>query len=434
MNSKSQKYQEYMQIVREQLVPAMGCTEPVAIAYAASLATDLLGCLPERVSVSASANVIKNANSVVVPNTGGRRGIKAACAAGIVAGKPEAELQVIAEVTTEQQTEIEEFLKRDVIDVHLRETEHPLYIEVDTKGCGHTATVRIADYHTNVVLLKKDNQVVSGSDSDGLCSESNHHNAHLSIAEIYDFSTTCDYGEIKDLLDRQICCNTTIVQEGLSRKWGSAVGKTLLDTYGEQDVKIRAKAYAAAGSDARMSGSELPVVINSGSGNQGITVSIPVIEYARELRVSDEKLYRSLILSNLVAIQQKELIGCLSAFCGAVTAAGASAAGIAYLHGGNLDLINQTIINTLAVLPGMICDGAKPSCAAKIAASVDAAIMGFHLARSGNRFCEGEGIVKDDVEKTIQGIGLLGHEGMKETDKTVLRIMMDAEPGGPRDG
>lgn len=425
MDIKSQKYQEYMRIVREQLVPAMGCTEPVAIAYTASLSASLLGCLPEQVKVSVSGSVVKNANSVVVPNTNGKRGIKVACAAGIVAGKPESKLEVIADVTNEQQDEIEEFLRKDIISVYHRENRHSLYIQVDTQGNGHTAVARIVDYHTNVVLLKRDDHIIIGSEADGLILEKDDRTAPLSIAEIYDFSITCNYNEIKDLLDRQIRYNTAIVQEGLNGQWGSSVGKTLLDTYGEQDVKIRAKAYAAAGSDARMSGSKLPVVINSGSGNQGITVSIPVIEYAKELRVSDETLYRSLILSNLIAIQQKQLIGCLSAFCGAVTAASASAAGIAYLHGADLDLIDQTVINTLAILPGMICDGAKPSCAAKIAASVDAAIMGFQLAYTGKHFCAGDGIVKADVEKTIHGIGTLGHEGMRETERTVLKIMMN---------
>ena len=424
MYKQDPRYTAYLNVLYKHLKPAMGCTEPIAIAYASAIAAQTLGCTPDQVTVSVSGNLIKNAKAVTVPNTGGRKGIEVACAAGIVAGHPERELQVIAEVTPEQRDQMDALLARNVIHVVHRADARLFDIQVDMQGQGHSATARLADRHTNLVLIRRDGETLLerplqteelGLDPD---------ESLLTIADIYDFAETCEIEDVREVLDRQIDYNTAISKEGITGKWGAAVGRILLDTYGGSDVRVRAKAYAAAGSDARMSGCELPVIINSGSGNQGITVSVPVIEYARELGASREKLYRALVLSNLTAIHLKSCIGCLSAYCGAVSAGSASGAGIAYLCGGDLYIVNHTIVNTLAVLSGTICDGAKGSCAAKIAASLDAAILGYQMALANKQFRDGEGIVKKGVENTIRNVGRLGHNGMRQTDEEILRIMM----------
>ncbi len=424
MQKSDPKYAAYVKVLHSHLRPAMGCTEPIAIAYAAALATQALGCVPESAQVLVSGNIIKNAKSVTVPNTGGKKGIDAACAAGIVAGKPERELEVIASVSAEQAFQIDELLHKHVIDVRLKQDARLFDILVKVRCGAECASARIADRHTNVVTVEKNGKKLC---SETLCDESQEFpaaEALLTIEDIFDFAVTCDIADVEDILQKQIEYNSRIAQEGIEGKWGACVGSVLLGSYGNKDVRVRARAYAAAGSDARMSGCELPVIINSGSGNQGITVSVPVIEYAKELGSSKEQLYRALLISNLIAIRLKTLIGCLSAYCGAISAGCASGAAIAYLCGGDLYIINHTLVNSLAILSGTICDGAKPSCAAKIACAVDAGIMGYQLALEHKQFRDGEGIIKKGVENTIMSIGRLGHDGMKETDNEILRIMI----------
>lgn len=428
MQKNDPRYAAYVAVLENHLKPAMGCTEPIAIAYASALARKTLGCLPDRATVQVSGNIIKNAKSVTVPNTNGKKGIEAACAAGLVAGDPIRELQVISDVTVDDLLGIEEYLNRGVITVEVKPDARLFDILVTACSGEHVAAARIADRHTNVVDVTLDNRVIQRCELLGEDLNTDQNEALLTIEDIYDFANTCDVADVAAVLDRQIACNTAISREGLTGKWGACVGRVLLDSYGDADVRVRARAYAAAGSDARMSGCELPVIINSGSGNQGITVSIPVIEYAKELHASQELLYRALTLSNLVAIHQKTLIGCLSAYCGAISAGCASGAGIAYLCGGDLYIINHTIVNSLAILSGTICDGAKPSCAAKIAAAVDSALIGYQMALNGKQFRGGEGIIKKGVENTIASVGRLGKDGMKYTDEEILRIMIESLP------
>ncbi len=425
MNKADPRYNAFVTILKNHLKPVMGCTEPIAIAYASSIARKALGCMPEKVRVLVSGNIIKNAKSVTVPKTNGEKGIETACAAGIIAGKPDRELEVISEITPEELATINEFLAKKIITVSVKPDARLFDILVITQGGGHCASARIADRHINVVEVERDGEVIESKElkSEDFGVDVNEN--LLTIESIYDFANTCAIQDVQGVLDRQIAYNSAIAQEGISGLWGAGVGKVLLDCYGNQDVRIRARAFAAAGSDARMSGCELPVIINSGSGNQGITVSIPVIEYAKELHATKEQLHRALVLSNLVAIRQKMMIGCLSAFCGAISAGCASGAGIAYLCGGDLYLINQTIVNCLANLSGTICDGAKPSCAAKIASAVDAALLGYEMALAGKQFRSGEGIIKTGIENTIDTVGRLSKDGMRQTDQEILRIMTE---------
>ena len=425
MQKTDPRYPAYAAILRSHLRPAMGCTEPIAIAYAAAVARRALGCLPEKAHVWVSGNIIKNAMAVTVPNTDGRKGIEAACAAGLVAGDALRELQVIARVNEQQRAEIAAYLDRKCITVSLKPDARLFDILVEVEAGGHQASARITDRHTNVVDVLRDGQPLYHHDLTPVETGKNADESLLSIEGIFDFANTCDLDDVKEVIKSQIDCNTAIAEEGLTGRWGAAVGKVLLDSYGTADVCVRAKAYAAAGSDARMSGCEMPVIINSGSGNQGITVSLPVIEYAKELNATQEQLYRSLVMANLTAIRQKALIGTLSAYCGAISAGCAAGAGIAYINGGDLYIINHTIVNSLAILSGTICDGAKPSCAAKIASAVDAALMGYHMALAGKQFRGGEGIVKKGVENTIASVGRLGKDGMKQTDEEILRIMIE---------
>ena len=425
MQKNDPRYAAYVSILQSHLRPAMGCTEPIAIAYAAALARKALGCLPQKAQVWTSGNIIKNAMAVTVPNTDGRKGIDAACAAGLVAGNPEKELQVIADVTAAQREELAEYLSRKCITVSLKPDARLFDILVEVEADGHHASARIADRHTNVVDVILDGKALFHRDLEETETGKNVDESLLSIEGIFDFANTCDLADVQETLQRQIDCNTAIAEEGLTGKWGASVGKVLLDNYGTADVRIRAKAYAAAGSDARMSGCEMPVIINSGSGNQGMTVSLPVIEYAKELGATTEQLYRALVMANLTAIRQKALIGTLSAYCGAISAGCAAGAGIAYINGGDLYIINHTIVNSLAILSGTICDGAKPSCAAKIASAVDAALMAYQMACAGKQFRGGEGIIKKGVENTIASVGRLGKDGMKQTDEEILKIMID---------
>ena len=418
-----QKYQDYINVLKEELIPAMGCTEPIAIAYAGAIAREHLGCLPEHVEIDVSGNIIKNVKSVIVPNTGGLRGIEVAAAAGIVAGDSAKELKVISEVSTEAVSAIHKFLESTPITVNFSYSKKIFDIMITVYGNGHSAYVRICEFHTNIVEIREDDKYVLQKDIAVEDSLGFTDRKFMNVQEIIEFADTAIIEDVKDILDLQIECNVNISEEGLAGDYGANIGKVLLKTYGTDDVKIRAKAKAAAGSDARMNGCEMPVVINSGSGNQGITDSIPVIEYAKELGVSDEKRYRALLVSNLITIHLKSGIGRLSAYCGAVSAGCASGAGIAYLYGGGVDEVSHTIVNSLAITSGIICDGAKASCAAKIATAIDAGILGYHMYKEGQQFYGGDGIVSKGVENTIKNVGQLAKEGMATTDQEILKIM-----------
>jgi len=418
-----QKYQDYINVLKEELIPAMGCTEPIAIAYAGAIAREHLGCLPERVEIEVSGNIIKNVKSVIVPNTGGLCGIEVAAAAGIVAGDAAKELKVISEVSTEAVAVIHKFLESTPITVNFSDSKKIFDIMITVYGNGHSAYVRICEFHTNIVEIREDDKYVLQKDIAVEDSLGFTDRGFMNVQEIIEFADTARIEDVKDILDLQIECNVNISEEGLAGDYGANIGKVLLKTYGTDDVKIRAKAKAAAGSDARMNGCEMPVVINSGSGNQGITASIPVIEYAKELGVSDEKRYRALLVSNLITIHLKSGIGRLSAYCGAVSAGCASGAGIAYLYGGGVDEVSHTIVNSLAITSGIICDGAKASCAAKIATAIDAGILGYNMYKEGQQFYGGDGIVSKGVENTIKNVGQLAKEGMATTDQEILKIM-----------
>lgn len=423
MKKEDAKYGAYVQILKEELVPAMGCTEPIALAYAAAKAREVLGVKPEKVTIGASGSIIKNVKSVIVPNTDHLKGIPAAAAAGIIAGKPEKELEVIASVSKEQIEEMKEFLQTAEISVEYVDNGITFDIIVtETKG-QETVTVRIANYHTNIVLIEKNGQVLFEEKVEGEKEEGLTDRSLLNMKDIFDFAKTVDVEDIREVIGRQIEYNTAIAMEGLKGDYGANIGRVLLKMEGD-NIRVRAKAMAAAGSDARMNGCELPVIINSGSGNQGMTCSLPVIEYAKELNASEEELYRALTLSNLVAIHQKTGIGRLSAYCGAVCAGAAAGAGIAYLFGGGFEEISHTVVNALAIVSGIVCDGAKASCAAKIASSVEAGILGYNMYKCGQQFYAGDGIVTKGVDETIRNVGRLGKEGMRETNVEIIDIMV----------
>ena len=417
-------YAAYVQILQEELIPAMGCTEPIALAYAAATARDTLGCLPERVHAQVSGSIIKNVKSVVVPHTDGLKGIPAAIAAGAAAGRADKQLEVISDVTPDEIAAIRAFLQNVPIKVEHIDNGAVFDIILTVYAGSSYARVRIVHYHTNLVLIERDDQVLLKNPVEKQKTAERTDRALLNMESIWDFATTADMQDVADVLRRQIVYNTAIAKDGLKNDYGANIGKVLLSAYGN-DVRNRAKAMAAAASDARMNGSELPVVINSGSGNQGITCSLPVIEYAKELQTNDETLLRALTLSNLVAIHQKTGIGTLSAYCGAVSAGAAAGAGIAYLCGGGYKDVIHTVVNALAIVSGIVCDGAKASCAAKIAASVDAGILGYHMYQQGQQFRSGDGIVMKGVEATIRSVGLLSSEGMRETNNEIIHLMID---------
>jgi len=422
MERNSVTYQTYLQILNEELVPAMGCTEPIAVAYCAAKARQVLGKLPDRVVVEASGNIIKNVKSVVVPNTGGRRGLAAAAAIGIVAGNADRELEVISEVTPAQQELLAEFLEKTPITVKPALSNLVLDIWIHVYAGEEQASVRIINHHTGLANILHNGKVLLEQEPVNPAENSTLNYDLLTVADIYDFAVTMDVNDVKELFDRQMAYNIAISHEGLKNDYGANIGKVLLRTYGD-DVHTRARAKAAAGSDARMSGCELPVIINSGSGNQGITVSVPVVEYAKEWNCSDEQLYRALAISNLCALHMKNGIGRLSAYCGAVSAGAAAGAAIAYLGGGNLDDVSHTLVNSLAIASGIVCDGAKASCAAKISSAIDAAQLGYQMYRDGQQFYGGDGLVFKGVENTIRSISEMGRDGMKETDRKIIELM-----------
>ena len=414
----------YISILQEELIPATGCTEPIAIAYAAARLRSILGMLPEKLSVEVSGNIIKNVKSVIVPNTGGLKGIRAAVAAGAVAGDAESILQVISAIPAEKYSAIAAYAEDTPMDIICADTSRLLDIRITGWAGEHRALVHIANSHSNIVREELDREILLDKPLTDSSEDSLTDKSLLNVKDILEFADTVDLNLVSDLLDQQIRFNSAIAEEGLSGDWGANIGSVLLGDY-PGDIKTEAKAWAAAGSDARMSGCEMPVVILSGSGNQGITASVPVIRYAKHLGATHEKLCRALLVSDLVTVHQKSGIGRLSAYCGAVSAGVGAGAGIAYLLDGSYDAIAHTIVNAVAIISGTICDGAKPSCAAKIAASVDAGILGYHMYRNNQEFKSGDGVVTKGVDNTIANIGVLAKEGMRETDRTILQIMVD---------
>ena len=421
-------YNEYVTILESELVPALGCTEPIVLAYAAAKAKEVLGKMPDHITMRCSGNIIKNVKGVKVPNSGGMKGVEAAAVLGITGGDPSQALEVLEHVTDREIDEAEKLLKAGFCDCVLKDDVANLYIEayaVCKKTEKSEALVVIEDEHTNITHIEKDGQVLFHKEKKEYCQEREKtpDKSLLNLEDIITFANEVQITDVEKVLGRQIKYNTRIAEEGLRNPWGAQVGRVVLEEFGE-DVKWRAVAKASAGSDARMSGCALPVIINSGSGNQGMTCSLPVIEFGKELKKSEEEIYRALCVSNLVALNQKKYIGSLSAYCGAVCAAAGAGAGITYLCGGTLEQIENTVVNTIADAGGIVCDGAKPSCAAKISTALQAAILSHKMAMRGLTFARGEGLVMDCPEDTIKAVGYVGRAGMKQTDVEILNLMI----------
>ena len=416
-------YRQFIAILEEELRPAMGCTEPIALAYAGAKAREVLGALPTRIDVLASGNIIKNVKSVVVPNTGGLRGIAAAVCAGVVAGDASKQLEVISTVSREQQLELKRFMTQTEVNIDAATSNLVFDIDLTLFAGEDQVRVRIVNHHTNIVHISRNGEAlvdlpVEESSEDNLTDKS-----CLSIERIVEFADVLHPDDVKNSIGRQIEYNMAIAREGLRNSWGANIGSVILSQQGDSDNR-KAAAYAAAGSDARMSGCEMPVIILSGSGNQGITASVPVAVYAESFGKTEEELLRAVAVSDLVTVHQKTGIGRLSAYCGAISAGCGAGAGIAYLHGGRKEAVAHTVVNAIAILSGTICDGAKPSCAAKIAAAVDAGILGYNMYLENQQFYGGDGIVTKGADKTVSNIGILAREGMRETDRTILKIML----------
>lgn len=426
MNKDSELYAKYVEALHMELIPAMGCTEPIAIAYAAAKARETLGQMPDKVVIVVSGNIVKNVKSVIVPHTGGLKGITAAAVAGIVAGDASRELEVISDVTQTQINEVNDYLNNTEIQMKCAIPEFIFDIGVYVYKGEHSSFVRIVDTHTNIVQIEKDGLALFSKDLETKGKSTGPDRSFITVEDIIDFANSVDLKDIEEVIQRQIDFNMAIANEGLVNSYGANIGKVLLE-FGGENVMNKAKAYAAAGSDARMSGCEMPVIINSGSGNQGMTTSIPVVIYAQEKKIDREKMIRALVISNLVTIHLKTGIGRLSSYCGAVSAGSGCGAGIAYLEGGQYKEIAHTIVNSLAIISGMICDGAKASCAAKIAAAVDAGILGYYMYKDGQQFYDGEGLVIKGVENTIRNFGKLASIGMSNTDKEIIKIMVGEE-------
>lgn len=417
-------YDNYVNILKHELVPALGCTEPIAIAFASAKATQVLGEFPEHIDMSCSGNIIKNVKGVNVPNSGGLKGIEAAAVLGAVGGDADRELEVLETVTEEHIERTKALAAAKMCSCNLVEGVANLYITARVSKGEHYAEVTIINHHTNIIRIVKDGAVLLERPAEAEAKEAGADKSKLTVKDILEFADEVKMEDIEEVIERQVRLNSAIAQEGLDNNYGAQIGKTLMHVWGKS-ITTRACARAAAGSDARMGGCSLPVVINSGSGNQGMTVSLPVIAYAEEWEVSREKMYRALVVSNLIAIHQKYYIGSLSAYCGAVSAACGAGAGITYMYGGSYEQVSLTIINTLGNVGGIVCDGAKSSCAAKIASSVDAALMAFNLSIQNKSFLPGEGIIKGDIEETIKSMGYIGRVGMRSTDTEILNIMID---------
>ena len=431
MERSSVVYQTYVKILERELICAMGCTEPIALAYCAAKARSVLGKMPDRIIVEASGNIIKNVRSVIVPNTQGRRGMAAAAAIGVLGGEEKALLEVISHVPEQVSASLGAYMEKTEIEIHPLASESLLDMIVTVYAGEESARVRIADEHTNIVRIEKNEEVLFEKDpaenqlpetegtKEDVCEGPDYD--LLNVKDIYEFAVTCDLEDVRPVLERQIEMNTAIAQEGMRHDYGANIGKVLLRR--GNDVRTRAKASAAAGSDARMNGCEMPVVICSGSGNQGLTTSLPVIEYAKELHAGHDQLLRALLISNLITLHAKNGIGRLSAYCGAVSAGAGAGAGIAFLYGGDENVISHTIVNALAISSGIVCDGAKASCAAKIATAVDTGIFGYEMYKSGQQFYAGDGLVVKGVENSIANFSRLGRVGMRETDKEIILMM-----------
>ena len=411
-------------LLQDELVPAMGCTEPIAIAYGASVARKVLGCFPEKITANCSGNIIKNVKGVVVPGTKNMRGIETSAILGALAGNPELRLEVLSRVTAEDVEKTRKYFSEGLCRVNLVEGVENLYIDIRMSSGGNTVQVVISDAHTNIIKVERNGETLFSKECEDKPEDETL--GDYSLEDLYEFARTTELKALKPVLDRQIDYNLAIAEEGMKGSYGAGVGKTILQL---EDAGSEAplRAYAAAASDARMSGCELPVVINSGSGNQGITVSVPVIKYANQEGITGEKLYRALVFSNLVAIYIKKGIGKLSAYCGVVGAACGAGAGIGFLSDDEYPVIEKTIINTLGNVSGIVCDGAKSSCAAKIATAVDAALLGRKMAEKGSCFQAGEGLTGESADDTIKNIWCLGKEGMKQTDIEILKMMIGSE-------
>lgn len=417
-------YDNYVNILKHELVPALGCTEPIAIAYASAKAVQVLGEFPEQIEMNCSGNIIKNVKGVTVPNSGGLKGIEVAAILGAVGGDAEKELEVLEGVTPEHIERTKELAAKKICTCNLVDGVANLYITAKVRNGEHYAEVTIVSHHTNITRIVRDGEILLERPVEAESEEAGMDKSKLTVKDILEFADEVKIEDIEEVIGRQVELNSAIAQEGLDNNYGAQIGKTLMHVWGKS-ITTRACARAAAGSDARMGGCSLPVVINSGSGNQGMTVSLPVIAYAEEWEISKKKMYRSLVVSNLIAIHQKYYIGSLSAYCGAVSAACGAGAGITYMYGGSYEQVSLTIINTLGNVGGIVCDGAKPSCAAKIASSVDAALMAFQLSIQNKSFLPGEGIIKGDIEETIKSMGYIGRVGMRSTDTEILNIMID---------
>ena len=418
-----EKYTTYVNLLKEELVPAMGCTEPISIAYAVAKAKKVLGENPVSAVLHVSANIVKNAKSVTVPNTGGLKGIKAAFCAGLV-GDANAELQTLSKVSKKDIAKIKEYVATFPLQITVPDRCDIFDITVTLKSENHSAKLRIMRSHTNVVYIEKDGEIIY--ENIPPLELKSKEKTLLCVKDITQFANEVDLKDVKEILDRQIDYNMAIAEEGLKGEYGASIGKVILRSY-QPDIKTTAKAYAAAGSDARMNGCDLPVIINSGSGNQGMATSIPVIVYARGLSLPQEKLYRALVVSNLITLHLKAGIGTLSAYCGAVSAGAGAGCGVCYLLGGNYEDISHTLVNALAIDSGIICDGAKASCAAKVATAVESGLLGLQMHYHGKQFFAGDGIIKKGVEETIESVSQIASAGMSETDKEIIKIMLDGE-------
>ena len=424
MKFNKEKYDNYVKILQEELVPAMGCTEPIAIAYCAALVKKTLGNIPNKIIIKVSGNIIKNVKSVIVPHTNGMYGIDSAACIGLLAGNPNVELQVISNVREEDIEKLPDFKKNLDVTIENVDNEHILYIEIIGYLNDDYARVIIQDSHTHVYLIEKNNVILVKNEKELKTNVQNIDKSLLNIEDIVEFAKIVNLDDVKSTLDRQISYNIAIAEEGLKNNYGANIGKTIIKICND-DIVGYCKALAASASDARMNGCDMPVVINSGSGNQGLTASIPVIAYARKKDIDQEKLYRALVVSNLCTIHIKNQIGKLSAYCGVVIAGAASGAGVAYLEGGGFTEVAHTLVNALAIISGVVCDGAKSSCAAKIASSVEAGFLGYYMFKEGNQFYGGDGIIKKGVENTIKAVGELARVGMCSTDKEIIQLMIN---------
>lgn len=421
MKRSSEIYKKYLKCLTDELVPAFGCTEPAAVAYAAAIAAEKLGGMPESVCLTCSGNIIKNVKSVIVPNSGGLKGLEVAVAAGILAGHPEEKLALLSFLPENSEKAIGELLSKMTVEVKVSKSGYPFDIEIEAASSEHKAEVRIISSHTNVVKIVRDGETLLEK-AYAAPDENELSDVGLKVQDILDFAEALDPNDVKDVLDRQIKYNMAIAEEGMNHEYGANIGTVMMD-WGK-GIGAKIKAYAAAGSDARMSGCEMPVIINSGSGNQGIAVSVPVIVYAKQKKADKTELYKALVVSNLLAIYQRSGIGCLSAYCGAINAGVAAVCGIAYMDGARFDTISHVLVNGLAVSSGVICDGAKPSCAAKIAIGIESGLMGYVMYRHNQQFRSGDGIVKKGADATIAAVSRIGRYGMRETDQEILNIMI----------